>query len=89
MALLHKDYTFVRHAQDKVLNRDEWEQVILTMWGKVEILNSRCLYENSDILVVHNIISFGDSSKEAVMIVYEKKDGLLFKCETGATLLTD
>ncbi len=46
---------------------------------------SRCLYENEDILVMHNVMVFPDGTKEAVMVVHTLKDGKIFKTETGAT----
>ena len=47
----------------------------------------RCIYENEDILVVHQFVTFPSGDKEAVMNVSIKKDGLLWRTETGATPL--
>ena len=55
---------------------------------KLEIHDSRCLYENEEILVMHNVMSFPDDSQEAVMIVHTIKDGKIFRTETGATPIT-
>ena len=33
----------------------------------------RCLYENSDIMVVHSIANYANGTREAVMAVYLKK----------------
>ena len=41
----------------------------------LEMISSKCFYENYDILVVHNLISFPDGSKEAVLACHIKKDG--------------
>ena len=49
--------------------------------------STRLVYENDDILVVHNFISYPDSTKEAVMIVSMIKDGQIIHMETGATRL--
>jgi|TARA_B110000238_G_scaffold70812_1_gene77694 hypothetical protein len=49
--------------------------------------STRLVYENDDILVVHNFISYPDSTKEAVMIVSMIKAGQIIHMETGATPL--
>ena len=49
--------------------------------------STRLVYENDDILVVHNFISYPDSTKEAVMIVSMIKDRQIIHMETGATPL--
>ena len=49
--------------------------------------STRLVYENDDILVVHNFISYPDNTKEAVMIVSMIKDGQISHMETGATPL--
>jgi len=50
--------------------------------------SSRCVYENDDILVMHDFMSYPDDTKEAVMGVIMKKDGKIVRMETGATLLS-
>ena len=52
--------------------------------GSLNWETSRCLYENEDILVMHNVMGFPDGSKEAVMVVHTLKDGEILKTETGA-----
>lgn len=49
--------------------------------------STRLVYENDDILVVHNFISYPDNTKEAVMIVSMIKDGQIIHMKTGATPL--
>mgnify|MGYP006165086293 FL=1 len=43
------------------------------------------LYENEDILVIHNILVGPDGTKEAVIVVHTLKDGKMLKTETGTT----
>tara|TARA_Y100000766_G_C18600570_1_gene456442 strand:- start:167 stop:388 length:222 start_codon:yes stop_codon:yes gene_type:complete len=50
--------------------------------GKIE--QQRCIYENEDILVTHNIATFENGSREAILQSILKKDGLLWSGETGA-----
>ena len=46
---------------------------------------SRCLYENDDILVIHQFVTYGSGDTDAVMSVFPKKDGLIWRVESGAT----
>ena len=55
---------------------------------QVEMISSKCCYENDDIIVVHNVISFPDGSKEAVLACHMKKDGKIISSEAGATPLS-
>ena len=49
--------------------------------------SSRCVYENDDILVTHDFMSYPDDTREAVMGVAKLKDGQIIRMETGATSL--
>ena len=57
------------------------------MMESVKQTNQRCLYENEDILVAHMIGEFPNGSRDAVMMVILKKDGLAWRTETGSTPL--
>ena len=91
VSLYHPEYTFVRHQHNISLSLEEWRPIMERMMqsDKLEVHDSRCLYENEDILVMHNVITFPDDSKEAVMIVHTKKEGKIVRTETGATPITD
>ena len=43
--------------------------------------------ENEDILVEHRISTYTDGERSATMLVHLKKDGLLWRTETGVTPL--
>ena len=45
----------------------------------------RCLYENDDILVVHSFVTYASGDEDALLAVYLKKDGLIWRAESGAT----
>ena len=47
--------------------------------------NKSILYENDEVLVMHNMGSFPDGSKEAIMAVHTLKDGKIIRTESGAT----
>jgi ketosteroid isomerase-like protein len=88
-ALLHDDFTFVRHATNTAMTKSEWVNVINNMMdsGKVTRSNSRCIYENDDILVSHSMVSFPDGTSEAVLVCFSLRDGKIVRSETGATPL--
>ena len=48
---------------------------------------SRCLYENDEVMVTHAIMGFPDGTREAVLAFHQLKDGKIIRMETGATLL--
>ena len=90
VTLLHDDYTFVRHQSNTTVSRDDWISMAGGMFeaiknGQMELISSRCIYENHDILVQHDLLSFPDGTKEAVMVVHNLKGGKIIKTETGAT----
>ena len=89
--LLHDDFKFVRHASNSEMSKSDWVNVISSMMesGKITRTNSRCIYENDDILVEHRISTYTDGERSATMLVHLKKDGLLWRTETGVTPLTE
>ena len=83
---LHDDWEMLFHSSGRIArkgdaNPEEWASFVKTLDRK----NQRCLYENDDILVIHEFITFPSGHTEAVMNVSIKKDGLLWRTETGAT----
>ena len=85
--LLHDDFKFVRHASNSEMSKSDWVNVISKMMesGKVTRTNSRCIYENDDILISHSLVSFPDGSREAVLVCFTLSDGKIIRSETGAT----
>ena len=87
-ALHHKDYSFTFHSTGRVMRRgDMSEQDMKKMMMSHKNADERCVYENDDILVQHAFTEFPSGDKEAVMMVSLKKDGLIWRTETGATPL--
>ena len=64
---------------------DDTEESLLNRWDTFIVEGDRCLYENDDILVTHAFVTFPNGTKDAVMMVHMKKDGLLWRTETGST----
>ena len=88
--LLHQDYVFVRHQSGEKVSKEDWTPIVTGMYkamseGKLTFTENRCLYENDDVLVIHNMGSFPDGSKEAIIAVHTFKDGKIIKTESGAT----
>ena len=85
--LLHDDFKFVRHATNSEMTKSDWVNVISGMMesGKVTRTNSRCIYENDDILSSHSFVSFPDGTSEAVLVCFTLSDGKIIRSETGAT----
>lgn len=80
----------IRHSTgERITLKDfHFEQLAPVMTG-AKIKDRRCLYENKDILVVHGFATYFNGTREAVMAVYLKKDGLVWRHETGETPLQE
>ena len=82
----HDDWEFKFHSTGRIVRRgDNTDEQTLERWDTFKVENDRCLYENEDILVTHSIVHFPNGSTDAVMMVNIKKDGLLWRTETGST----
>ena len=86
---LHDDYEFVRHQTGTTIGKAQMSDMMASMMANEDVVinEPRCIYENDDILVEHSVMDFPDGSTEAVMAVHTKKDGMIFRTETGATLI--
>lgn len=69
--ILHDDFVAISHASGTQMNKAEIKPFIEKIFTQTELsfTKPRCLYENNDILVHHQIMTFADGSKEAVMVV--------------------
>ena len=87
--LLHEDFTVVFHKSGSSFGKEEWSSMAREMMANDKFIqeSTRCVYENSEILVEHSFMSYPDDSREAVMLVAMLKDGKVIKMETGATSL--
>ena len=81
----HDDWEFKFHSSGRIVRRgDNTDEQTLERWDTFKVKSDRCLYENEDILVTHSIVHFPNGSTDAVMMVHMKKDGLLWRTETGS-----
>ena len=87
--LLHEDAIFVFHKSGREFTKSEWAAMVAGMLANDKFIqeSSRCVYENDDILVTHDFMSYPDDTREAVMGVAKLKDGQIIRMETGATSL--
>lgn len=87
--LIHDDFVVVFHKSGNQFSKSEWSEMVTGMMANDKFIqeSSRCVYENDDILVTHNFMSYPDGTREAVMGVSTLKDGQIIRMETGATLL--
>ena len=82
----HDDWEFKFHSSGRIVRRgDNTDEQTLERWDTFKVENDRCLFENEGILVTHSIVHFPNGSNDAVMMVHMKKDGLLWRTETGST----
>tara|TARA_B100001094_G_C18056109_1_gene732557 strand:+ start:594 stop:932 length:339 start_codon:yes stop_codon:yes gene_type:complete len=88
--LLHRDYVFIRHQTGEKVSKDDWAPTVTGMFkamkdGNLRFSENRCIYENDEILIMHNIGSFPDGTKESILVAHTIKDGKILKTESGAT----
>ena len=81
--ILHDDFKFTMHTSGNVLSKSD-----VIGWAMSDDINEekvRVLYENDEIGVRHNFVTFKDGNTQAVMAVYMFRDGKIVSMETGAT----
>ena len=85
----HEDFQMIMHSDGgSTLSKPEWKKMFGSVIDKLQRENVRCIYENDDIMVVHFIGCFPNGTRDAVMWVGTKKDGLIIRAETGSTRLS-
>lgn len=89
LELLHEDAIFVFHKSGSEFTKREWASMVEGMLANENFVqdSSRCIYENDDIMVTHDFMSYPDNTREAVMSVATLKEGKIIRMETGATSL--
>ena len=87
--LLHEDFSVVFHKSGSSFGKEEWASMVRDMMGNNKFIqeSTRCVYENSEIMVAHSFMSYPDDTREAVMLVAMLKEGKIIHMETGATAL--
>tara|TARA_B110000014_G_scaffold7267_1_gene5269 strand:- start:231 stop:560 length:330 start_codon:yes stop_codon:yes gene_type:complete len=86
---LHDDYQFISHMDGMTMDKEKSMEMFSFLMTSDDFVTheSRCLYENDDVMVTHAIMGFPDGTREAVLAFHQLKDGRIIRMETGATLL--
>jgi len=85
--VLSEDYYWLKHSTGEKVPRDELSKWLISP-DAPKSENTRIIYEIDEIGVAHFFVSFKDSSRQAVLAVYNIKDGKIIRSETGATNIT-
>ena len=81
--IIHDDFKFTMHSSGNVLSKSD-----VIGWAMSDDINEekvRILYENDEVGIRHNFVTFKDGNTQAVMAVYKFKNGQIVSMETGAT----
>ena len=86
---LHDDYQFISHMDGMTMDKEKSMEMFSFLMTSDDFVTheSRCLYENDEVMVTHAIMGFPDGTREAVLAFHQLKDGKIIRMETGATLL--
>ena len=86
---LHDDYQFISHMDGMTMDKEKSMEMFSFLMTSDDFITheSRCLYENDEVMVTHAIMGFPDGTREAVLAFHQLKDGRIIRMETGATLL--
>ena len=82
----HDDFQAIFHSSGAVMTKADMLSPEAIKWiESMKAEKQRCIYENDDILVMHNFVTYASGDQDAVMAVYLKKAGLIWRVESGAT----
>ena len=86
---MHDDFEFIMHLDNSKMNKEQTMEMFSFMMNNADFVTheSRCLYENDDVMIDHAVMSFPDGTRESVLAFHQKKDGKVIRMETGATVL--
>ena len=90
IGLLHEDFEFVRHQSGVSLNKAQMSEIMRQMVSNNVVPKAqRCLSENEEVLVSHQIMNFPDGTTEAILRCDLLKHGKIINSDTGATLISE
>ena len=73
------------HSTGGVIDYDLWmERITAVVLSNAYSENIRCVYENDEIMIIHQITNAANRTRDAVLYVFKRKDGMLSRLETGA-----
>ncbi len=80
---IHDDYKFTLHSAGKILSKSE-----VIAWGMSGDINRdkvRILFENDEVGVEHEIVTFVDGSTQTVLAFFTIKDVIVYAQWAGAS----
>ena len=87
-SIIDPDIEIIMHSTGGVIDPDLWmKRITAVVLSDAYAENIRCIYENDDIMIVHQITNAANGSRDAVMYVFTKKNNMHVRLETGATPL--
>ena len=87
-SIIDPDIEIIMHSTGGAIDPDLWmKRITAVVLSDAYAENIRCLYENDDIMIVHQITNAANGARDAVMYVFTKKNNMLVRLETGATPL--
>ena len=72
----HEDFTATLQKSGNSLRKEDTASVVTGMLAIEQFVHdfAHCVYENDDIFIQHNFMSYTDDKKETVMLVVMRKD---------------
>ena len=86
-AFYYPDFQMKMHSSGSTVSLSDMTERWDMVFKNADIQNIRKVYENEDILVRHFVAFYPNGTKDATMHVTLKKDGLMWRTETGVTPL--
>ena len=81
------DWKMTYHSNGKIITRadDSPEEEMREFMKNFKRDNSRCVYENDDILITNDTMTDVSGNKVVVVMVHLKKEGQIWRTEMGET----
>ena len=81
------DWQMTYHSTGKIITRadDSPEEEMSAFMKNFKRDNSRCVYENDDILITNDTMTDVSGDKVVVMMIHLKKEGQIWRTEMGET----
>ena len=87
-SIIDPEIEIIMHSTGGVIDYDLWmERITAVVLSNAYAENIRYLYENDEIMIVHQITNAANCTRDAVLYFFTKRDGMLVRLGTGATLL--
>lgn len=86
--IIDPEIEIIMHSTGEVIDYDLWmERITAVVLSNAYAENIRCLCENVEITIVHQITNAANGTRDVVLYVFTNMDGMLSRPETGSTPL--